>query len=318
MAALGRTVEEELARIAGAGHGVVTRTQLLNAGVTRHEIATRLRTGSLIRVHRGVYRVGHRAPSTEARYLAAVLAAGDGALLSGRAAAHLLGLIKGEAPPPEVITRTQRRIEGVRTHRSRIPLNARDATTYRGIPITTVPRTLVDVAKHLSAEELARACHEAGVRYGTTPKEVEAVLARRPNNPGAKKLRQVIHGDVKVTLSKLEALFLALLRDAGLPLPETNRPAGGRRVDCRWPEHQLTVELDGYRFHNSRHSWEQDRHREREARARGDDFRRYTWSDVAENPTQMLRELVSAMPPLPPPRSRSGTVSGEARRAAHA
>lgn len=71
----------------------------------------------------------------------------------------------------------------------------------------------------------------------------------------------------------------------------TNRPAGSRRVDCRWPEHRLTVELDGYQFHNSRHSWEQDRLREREARARGDDFRRYSYGDVFERPAPMLREL---------------------------
>ncbi len=283
--------------------------------MTDRQITRRLEKGSLLRVHRGVYRVGHRAPSTEATYLAAVLAGGKGALLRGRAAAHLLGLLKGEAPPPEVMTRTQRRSEGVTTQRSRT-LDARDATTVKGIPVTTVPRTLVDIASVLSVDALARACHEAGVRYGTTPAQVEAVLARRPNNPGAKKLRRILHGDVQVTLSKLEARFLELLRHANLPLPETNRPAGGRRVDCRWPEHQLTVELDGYRFHNSRYSWEQDRHREREARARGDDFRRYTWSDVAENPTQMLRELVSAMPTRPPPRSRSGRGSVAARRGA--
>ena len=182
--------------------------------------------------------------------------------------------------------------------------------------MTTVPRTLVDLAPELSLDALARACHEAGVRYQTTPAQVEIVLARRPNAAGAKKLRQIIHGDAHVTLSKLEARFLELLQDAGLPLPVTNRQAGSHRVDCRWPEHQLTVELDGYRFHNSRYSWEQDRHREREARARGDDFRRYTWSDVAENPTQMLGELVSAMPAPPPPRSRSGRGSGAARRGA--
>ena len=184
---------------------------------------------------------------------AALLTRWRGRAAQLRAAAHLLGLLKGEAPPAEVITRTQRRIEGVTSHRSRI-LNARDATTFRGIPVTTVPRTLVDLAKYLSLDALARACHEAGVRYGTTPTAVEAVLARRPNSPGAKKLRRVVHGDVHVTLSKLEAHFLDLLRDAGLPLPVTNRPAGSRRVDCRWPEHGLTVELDGYRFHNSRHS----------------------------------------------------------------
>ena len=94
-----------------------------------------------------------------------------------------------------------------------------------------------------------------------------------------------------MTLSRLESRFLAVLRRHCLPLPATNVPAGGRYVDCRWPEHRLTVELDGYRFHNSRHSWERDRRREREAYARGDAFRRFTWADVAEGPTSMLREL---------------------------
>jgi hypothetical protein len=83
------------------------------------------------------------------------------------------------------------------------------------------------------------------------------------------------------------------LRNAGLPLPRTNKLAGGRRVDCRWPEQRLTVELDSYRFHNSRYSWEQDRRREREARARGDEFRRYSHSDVFERPAPMLQELGS-------------------------
>jgi predicted transcriptional regulator of viral defense system len=93
MGALDRTVDEELARIASSGHGVVTRVQLLDAGVSRREIEVRVRRGGLIRVHRGVYRVGHRAPSVDATYLAAVLAAGEGALLFGRAAAHLLALV---------------------------------------------------------------------------------------------------------------------------------------------------------------------------------------------------------------------------------
>ena len=304
MGALGRTVEQELARLGSARHGVVTRAQLLSAGITRREISARLQSGYLLREHRGVYRVGHRAPSTEARYLAAVLAAGEGALLSGRAAAHLLGILKGTGQAPEVTARTQRRIEGVTTHRSR-RLDPRDATVFKVIPVTTVPRTLVDIAADLSLDALARACHEAGVRYRTTPAQVEAVLARRPDNPGAKKLRRILHGDVQVTLSKLEAHFLELLRDAGLPLPVTNRPASGRRVDCRWPEHRLTVELDGYRFHNSRHSWEQDHRREREARARGEDFRRYTYGDVFERPQLMLDEVCAFFTggrARPPPR----------------
>ena len=101
----------------------------------------------------------------------------------------------------------------------------------------------------------------------------------------------MLRGDAKVTLSKLESAFLAMLRNERLPLPETNRPAGGHRVDCRWPKLELTVELDSYRYHQSRHAWEQDRRREREAHARGDRFRRYTGGDVFEAPRRTLAEL---------------------------
>jgi very-short-patch-repair endonuclease len=274
---------------------VVTRPQLIAAGVSRHEIAERLRTGALLQEHRGVYRVGHRAPSIDARYLAAVLACGDGALLSGPAAAHIWGLIKGAAPPPHVLTPTERRIAGINTRRSRT-VDPTDATTCRGIPITTVPFTLIALAAQLNADELARACHEAGVRYGTTPRQVEEVLLRRPNAPGTGQLRAVLHGDARVTLSKLEQRFLQLLEHEGLELPQTNRKAGARRVDCRWPVHRLTIELDGYRYHRSRHAWERDRRREREARARGDDFRRYTYGDVLEQPALMLSELRALIP----------------------
>jgi very-short-patch-repair endonuclease len=283
-----QTTTRLIGTLAAGSHGVVTRAELVRAGITLDEIKHRLRTGALLREHRGVYRVGHRAPSVEARYLAAVLACGEGALLSGPAAGHLWGLVKGAAPPPEVTAPTERRLAGVVTHRARRPA---DATTHRGISITTVPFTLIALAAQLSAEDLARACHEAGVLYDTTPRQVDEVLARRPNAPGTRRLRAVLNGDTKVTLSKLEQLFLTLLRDHGLSLPQTNRPAGTRRVDCRWPAHRLTVELDGYRYPRSRHAWEQDRRREREAHARGDEFRRYTYGDVLESPDQMLAEL---------------------------
>ncbi|HEX6695671.1 MAG TPA: hypothetical protein VF080_02720 [Solirubrobacteraceae bacterium] len=120
---------------------------------------------------------------------------------------------------------------------------------------------------------------------------MDAVLAKRPRTKGAKQLREVLSGDAQVTLSELERRFQELLREAGLPLPQTNRPAGGRRVDCRWPDHGLTVELDSYRYHRSRHAWERDRRREREAHARGDELRRYTHGDVLETSQMMLAEL---------------------------
>ena len=290
-----RTVEREVERIATAQHGIVTRGQLLDAGMSAAGIQRRLRRGVLFAEYPGVYRIGHRAPSLEAGYMAAVLACGDGAVLSGRAAAHLLGISRRAPPVPEVTARTQRRVKGITTRRSR-DLEPCETTIWRGIPVTTVARTLVDLAAALGVDDLARACHEAGIVHRTPPAAIETVLARRPTSPGAGGLRRILRGDVHLTLSKLEARFLAMLRDAGLILPLTNRPAGGRRVDCRWPEQRLTIELDGYRYHRSRHAWEQDRQREREAHARGDDFRRYTYGDVFEHPRLMLQELRQLLP----------------------
>jgi putative AbiEi antitoxin of type IV toxin-antitoxin system len=296
------TVETVLARLAARSHGVVTRQQLLAAGVTSDEIRQRLDTGGLLREHQGVYRVGHRAPSVEARYLAAVRACGEGAVLSGRAAAQLWGMLKGAAPPPEVTAPTKHRVRGVARRRSREV----QATTWRGIPVTTVPRTLADLAADLSVDALARACHEASVRYGTTPQQVEAVMGRR----GARRLREVLRGDVRVTLSHLERRFRRILDEAGLPLPETNIKADAHRVDCRWPDHRLTVELDSYRYHHTRHAWEQDRRREREAHARGDDVRRYTHGDVFEGRATMPPNCARCFSA----RSRAGRARAGRRR----
>jgi very-short-patch-repair endonuclease len=285
-----RTAETILAELATSEKGLVTRRALLAEGLTDDEIRWRLSIGALLLEHRGVYRVGHRAPNTDATYLAAVRACGERALLYGPAAAYLWRVLKGRPPRPEVIAPTERRVAGVITHRSR-RLHQVDAALCRGIPVTSVPRTIVDMAGRLSLDDLARLCHEAGVLHDTTPRQVYSVLERRPNATGAKKLHLILRGDAPVTLSKLERRFLELLRANGLPLPITNRVAGGRRVDCRWPEHRLIVELDSYRYHHSRHAWEQDRRREREARARGDEFRRYTYGDVFEEPEPMMAEL---------------------------
>jgi hypothetical protein len=294
----GRTVDETIAWMATRAHGLVTHAKLLEAGVTRAQIRSRLRRGSLIAEYRGVYRAGHRAPTDESRYLAAVLACGDGAVLSGLAAAHLLGLVRGPVPAPEVTASTDRRVRGVQVHRAR-RTDLDGAVKCRGVPVTSVAQTLVDIAGRLDGEALARACHEAGVRYGTTPADVATLLARRPNTPGAGALRRIMEGKTPVTLSRLESRFLARLRAAGLPLPRTNRDAGGRRVDCRWPDHRLTIEIDSYRYHSSRYAWEQDRRREREAYFRGDDFRRYTYDDVFHSPRLMLRELRALLNPAP-------------------
>lgn len=122
--------------------------------------------------------------------MAAVKACGAGAALSGRAAAHLLGLLKSRfPPPPEVSAPTERRVAGIGTRRRK--LDRRDKATQRGIALTTVPKTLVDLAAELTDDALARACHEAGVRYRTTPAQIDALIARCPPPPGVQKLRKV-------------------------------------------------------------------------------------------------------------------------------
>lgn len=285
-----RTVDRIIAAVASAAHGIVTRIELLAAGVTEREIKQRVMRGSLLPVFRGVYRVGHAAPSDEAYFMAAVKACGVDAVLSGLAAAYLWDLIRGARPRAEVTCRTERHIEGVRTRRCR-DLDPRDCDEWRRIPVTSVARTLVDLAALLDTEALAQAFHQAHVRYRTTPGDVEAVLARRPTSPGAAALRRVVQGDSALLLSRMEKRFRLLLKRNRLPLPDTNHRIGTRYTDCRWPAYRLTVELDSYRFHATRHAWELDHKREREAYARGDQFRRYAYADIYEDPTAMLREL---------------------------
>lgn len=285
------------ASFADRQHGNVTRRQLRGARISAGWIEKQLDKGRLFARYPGVYRVGHAAPSLEADCMAAVLACGEGAALRGRSAAHLLGLIRRRPPEPEVMTPTQRVVDGIATQRTR-KLDLRDVMIYRGIPVTTPARTLVDLADAVSDEELARAVHQADVLHGTTPDHVEAVLERRPNAKGAAELRRILWGDGERILSHLERAFINLLKQNNLPVPQTNRPAGGRFVDCRWPKEKLTVELDSYRFHRSRHAFEQDRKRERQAYARGDQFRRYTYGDVVERPAPTLTELRAVLAPL--------------------
>jgi very-short-patch-repair endonuclease len=274
-------------RIAGRQHGAITVAQLLGLGLTRETIKSWVRRGLLHREFRGVYRLGHRAPSVAARYMAAVLACGEGAVLSGLAAAHLYDLVKGQPPLPDVSAPAHRRIPGIHTRRRTVP-----GRIWNAIPTATVAQTLIDLAAVLSLDALAEACHHAGIRYG-----VSAVDAHGATS--AAHLRAIFHGDAAVLLSRMEREFRRLLEQHGLPRPITNRKAGAHYVDCRWPAHHLTVELDGYRFHRSRHAWQQDRDRERHAYARGDQHRRYTYADVCENPAAMLAELHALLPGFP-------------------
>ncbi len=202
--------------MAARQHGRVSREQLRALGVDRNRVARWLRDGRLRRVHQGVYAVGHAAPSLRGDYMAAVLACGDGAALSHHADAHLLGLLRGAPPPPEVTLPTTgaRRHPGIVIHRVKA-LHPLDVAVLDAIPITTVPRVLLDLAPRLSSSALARACHEAWIRHRTSPQQVESCIARNPRKPGVARLRRALGADV--TLSALEDGFLDLLDAHRLP-----------------------------------------------------------------------------------------------------
>jgi hypothetical protein len=164
-------------------------------------------------------------------------------------------------------------------------LDIRDTSLHHGIPITTVPRTLLDLASTLTLEVLTRACHEAWVHHRTGPHEIEACIARNPSKPGKQQLRRALGSDV--TLSVLEDAFLVLLRSHGLPKPRTNIDRRGDKVDCHWPQLGLTVELVSYRFHATRQAFERD-----VARRRRSNHIAFSYGDITERPGRTLAELV--------------------------
>lgn len=282
---------DTVARIASRQHGRIASEQLRAAGLDKYRVRRWVADGRLHREHFGVYAVGHPGVSLLADYISAVLAAGNRAFLSHRPTAHLLRLISGPAPPPEVTVATGagRRRPGIIIHRVR-RLDALDTSMYHGIPITTVPRTLLDLAPTLTLAELTRACHEAWVHHRTGPLQIEACIARNPTKPGRRHLRQALGADV--TLSILEDTFLGLLRSHRLPKPRTNIDRHGDKVDCHWPQLSLTVELVSYRFHGTRQAFEQD-----VARRRRSNHIAFSYGDITERSEPTIAELVGLMAP---------------------
>jgi len=258
---------------------------LLDAGIDAKRIDRWIADGRLRIVHRGVYAIGHTAPSLLAAYMAAVLSGGPGAVLSHRAAAYLLKLVRGLAPKPEITvpSTAERSRRGIVIHRVRA-LHLRDVCLVDGIPVTIGPRVLLDLAPSLTPADLTRACHEAWVHHRVTPEMVEACIARNPHKPGAAKLRHALGSDV--TLSKLEDLFLALLKAHGVPLPRTNIDVNGDKVDCHWERHGLTVELITFRYHATRYGFETDNERRRRS-----GHVPYTYGDIVERGDATVTDL---------------------------
>jgi hypothetical protein len=267
--------DRALAGIAARQHGVVSVRQVRAVGLDKHAVYARVRTGRFHAVHRGVYAVGHRGLSREGRWMAAVLACGDGAVLSHRSAAALWELLRPSDGPIDVSTpaRSGRsRRSGVRLHR-RTSLDSEAITRRRGIPVTTPARTVAD----LRGSVLPR-LHRRAIR--------QAELAGYALRPEVATDR---------TRSDLERDFLGLCRRAGLPPPEVNVRVGRWTVDFLWPARRLAVETDSYRYHRGAVAFEDDRARDLGLRARGFQVRRFSESQVREEAAQVAADLRDAL-----------------------
>lgn len=285
----GHLGEEHPDRVIGAlaaeQHGVVARRQLLNAGLTPSMLQVRLERGRLLVLHRGVYAVGHQRLRREGHWLAAVLAAGPGALLSHREAAALHGLRPAERSTTDVTVAARRRVPGVRVHRVE-RLDPDDGTNVGRIPVTTVARTLVDLACVVPLGALGKAVEEAERSNRLDVRAIEAVLkrTRTRNGRGHERMRQVLAAAVRtgttMTRSVLEDRFLALLDAHGWPRPSANAWAERMEIDAVWPAARLAVELDGWDTHKTRDAFQRDRTRSNDLQAAGWTILRFTHADV--------------------------------------
>jgi predicted transcriptional regulator of viral defense system len=276
--------------------GVVSVGQLLALGLDKDAVRRRARAGRLHRLHRGVYAVGHVVLKREGRWLAAVLACGDGAVLSHRSAAAHWGLLQTQATRIDVTTPRRRAGDAaIRPDGSR-SLIACDTTTHQGIPATSVPRTLLDIAATVRPDRLERALAQAQRLDLYDHRAIEDLLARANGHRGTGALAKATAGEPQLTRSELEARVLKLVRDAGLPQPQANSLLTARdhprlEVDLHWPAHRLIVELDGYETHRTRAAFEADRQRDAALTADGYRVVRFTW----RTPGAVMRDRLRAL-----------------------
>jgi very-short-patch-repair endonuclease len=257
-----REVERRIARVGARQDNVISLGQLLEAGLGHDAVAYRVKARVMQRLHRGVFLLGAAAPTPVARARAAVMACGEGAVLSHRSAAEMFGLLAASDREADVtvVGRNPGFHPGIRLHRPR-SLARYEVTSVRGIPVTTVARTICDLAATESPREVERAWQEALYRRIVTPNAVARVVQREPRRKGAPVIRALIE-DPRMTRSERERALLKLIDAAQLPRPLTNVRLHGYLVDAYWPEHGLVLEFDGWQAHGHRQAFEGDRKRD--------------------------------------------------------
>jgi very-short-patch-repair endonuclease len=291
-------IELEIQALSSRQHGVVARWQLLGLGLGRDAISHRLTNGRLVPVQRGVYALGHAELRREGHMLGVVLRHGDAAVVSHRSAAAVWGIRPWSGTFVELTVPGRggtRKRRGRLVHRSG-DIPSREQTVERGIPTTTLARTLLDLAAVVPPHHLRRAVERSEQAELFDLTEVQRVLDAHPGRPGRRPLLALLadfgdHGDT-ITRSDLEAMMLQICLDHDLPRPQVNRHDGIRESDFRWPAHRLVVEVDSWTFHGrTRRAFDSDRARDRALLRDGWRVARFTDRQILTSPAAIAHEL---------------------------
>ncbi len=293
--------DQAISTLAAVQHAVVGLAQLEQLGLTADAARKRAAAGRLHRIHRGVYCVVDPVLLTRrGRFMGAVLACGDAAVLSHRCAAilHDLGLYTRAPIDVSAPGSRGRGRNGIRVH-SAATLTAGDVSAIDNIPVTTLARTLLDIAGQSTRREVERAVDRAEQRRLLDMTLIDDVLARADGRRGATLLHSVLR-EHKVgstlTRSELEEAFLQICRHAGLPPDHVNAwiafpHAGGAEADFLWRARRLVVEVDGRDVHTTRRAFESDRRRDQRLATLGYRVVRFTWRQVTFEPDQVAATL---------------------------
>src|SRR5215467_3995162 len=297
----GRARARQLVALASKQFGVVNREDLAITEVSWKWLRGRLATGEWKRVHRGVFRLGCNQPTLDEREMAALVAAGEGAVLSHKSAARRLGL---DVPRDELVHITihasrKAKVRGAKVWRSR-NIGSRDIGNRGPLRLTNLPRTLIDLAAILDQGELRAAFDSALRQDRANAAWISCVLNRHgPGRRGVRRLRALVNeyrrGD-EVPDSALESLGVELARATGRKARLHFRVLDGAQhvaeADLAWPELQLCVEVDGWKAHGTRAAFVRDRARDRALFRLGWTVLRYPWDDVVHDPESAVDDLV--------------------------
>ena len=286
-----------IAELADRQHGVVAHWQPRKLGLGRDAIKYRVTIGRLHRIHRGVYAVGRRKLTPNGHRMAAVLAYGPDAVLSHRSAAALLGIGSGSYKFHVTTPHSKRSRKTIRAHTAK--LDPEDITVEDGIPVTSVARTIFDLAAELSDDGLTYLIEEADRKELLDLRKLDRAMARRPRAAGTARLRRVLkrYRGPADTRSGLEKKFRKLVAKAGLPEPQFNAVVAGLSVDVYWPKWKLVVELDSEPYHANPRAFETDR--VRDATLQKHDIRvlRVTGDRLDHEPNAVLADVLALRRP---------------------